>query len=100
MAEKMAALEQQKSHNLKRARGLPSDTATDETSLVTQESSASADAPQHNERVNTDSDVQMRQQFANQISALQEKNKTLRNSLNEALLQLDAFKRQGMTGGA
>lgn len=105
MAEKMAALEQQKAENLKRVRGVPEETppgnASSRVGSSSAPTSARVEAPAETARAAAESDVQARQRYASQISALQEKNKTLRNSLNEALAQLDESKRRpGQGAGA
>lgn len=102
MAEKMAALEQQKAENLKRARGVSQDAPIEGVSPGGNESAASIEAraeePSETLRGTSEGDTQVRQRYASQISALQEKNKALRNSLNEALTQLDGLKRHQSPG--
>lgn len=102
MAEKMAGLEQQKAENLKRARGVSQDAPIEGVSSGENESAAPVDVrtegPSETLRGTSEGDTQVRQRYASQISALQEKNKALRNSLNEALTQLDGLKRHQSPG--
>jgi len=102
MAEKTAAIEQQKAENLKRARGVSADVSSEDVSSGGNESNASVEAraevPSEISLAVAESDKQVRQRYASQISALQEKNKALRNSLNEALTQLDGLKRHQSPG--
>jgi chromosome segregation ATPase len=95
LAERMATLEQRRAENRNRIRNNSQETAPDDVALG---SATTVDSLQQRlrtpDRPDVESDAQVRQRFANQISALQEKNKTLRASLNETLAQLEQIRRQ------
>jgi hypothetical protein len=98
LAERMAALEQQRGENLKRVRGSSQETTTEDVASGAEEPIIPVASTQQTlrstDRPGSETDAQVRQRFANQINALQEKNKTLRNSLNEVLGQLEQARRQ------
>jgi hypothetical protein len=108
MAEKMAALEQQKADNQRRVRGNTADQSLpDPRPEDVSPAHAVSDAPAQPEpdaavlaRLQQEADAQAGRRFAQQISALQEKNKTLRLSLNEAIAENERLKRTntGLTG--
>jgi chromosome segregation ATPase len=101
MAEKLAALAHQKAENQKRVQR-ESEGATGEDAVLTSRAAmAVVPNPQTADQVRAQIETQVRQRFGNRISALQEKNKTLRTSLNEALAQIEELKRQqASTAGA
>jgi hypothetical protein len=101
MAEKLAALEQQKTDNQRRMRAESPDApspepGTDAPSVTASplpgvaHSELDRNAPAQSQR---DADARSGQRFAQQISALQEKNKALRLSLNEAVAENEQLKR-------
>jgi hypothetical protein len=94
----MATLEQRRAENRNRIRNNFQETAPEDVAPGSAISATTADSLQQRlrtpDRPDVESDAQVRQRFANQISALQEKNKTLRASLNETLAQLEQVKRQ------
>jgi hypothetical protein len=94
MAEKLAALEHQKEKNQKqveRESGRPTEEGAAATSSVVLPNAPESQAADH---ARAQLEQQMQQRFTHQISALQEKNKTLRTSLNEALAQIEDLKRR------
>ena len=98
LAEKMAALERQKAENRRRIRSESQGTVPEDLAraadATADSSGALRESPAVEVQVRQEAEVQTRQRFAHQISALQEKNKTLRNSLNEALAQIEKLRRQ------
>jgi hypothetical protein len=100
MAEKMAALEQQASLNQRRIRA----ESADETLEQQNAAAATNVQAQQADSARQDADSQVRttlqreaeeragKRFAQQISALQEKNKTLRLSLNQAIAENEQLK--------
>jgi hypothetical protein len=102
LAERMAAIEQQKIDNQKRVRG--ESTATTEMDDLDGDSpSASVGAtqavhpdidPQFLALLRREAEVQTGQRLAHQISALNEKNKTLRASLNKSVTEIERLKRE------
>lgn len=102
LAEKMAAIERQKTDNQKRVRGEPPSTTV--TDGINEDSpSESADTaqaahpdidPQFLAQLRREAEVQTGQRLAHQISALNEKNKTLRASLNESVAEIERLKRE------
>jgi hypothetical protein len=101
MAEKLAALEQQKAENQRRVRtSAPDQSFPDSNSENVSPAHPVDDSPRQPEpdaeesaRLQREADAQAGRRFAQQISALQEKNKTLRLSLNEAIAENDRLKR-------
>jgi hypothetical protein len=102
LAEKVASIEQQKTDNQKRVRSEPP-----ATSLMNglnrdppSESVGAAPAahpdidPQVLTQLRREAAVQTGQRLAHQISALNEKNKTLRASLNESVVEIERLKRE------
>ena len=102
LAEKMAAIEQQKTDNLRRVRGeSPATSAMDSLNGdAPAESVGAAPAahtdidPQFLAQLRREAEVQTGQRLAHQISALNEKNKTLRASLNESVAEIERLKRE------
>jgi hypothetical protein len=102
LAEKMAAIEQQKIDNLKRVRGespatsvmnnLNSDLPAGKVGAA-QAAHPDID-PQFLAQLRRDAEVQTGQRLAHQISALNEKNKTLRASLNESVAEIERLRRE------
>jgi hypothetical protein len=102
LAEKMAAIEQQKIDNQKRVRGeSPATTAIgrvggdcrSDTAGECQAAHEDID-PQSLAQLRREAEAQIGQRFAHQISALNEKNKTLRASLNESVAEIERLKRE------
>ena len=102
LAEKMAATDQQKTENQKRVRreakeSIPEDFGGGRVTETEASSDRSAPPEVGAEfllQQRRDADAQAGRRFAQQISALQEKNKTLRTSLNEALTENERLKRE------
>ncbi len=102
MAEKMAALDQQKSDTQKRVRGgSSSESASEEISpemLAAGSDEMSSPNPQLDPQLlpqlQQAAVAQAQQRFAHQISALNEKNKALRMSMNELITENDRLKQQ------
>ena len=101
MAEKLATLEQQKAENQRRMRTEGADASLTEPSTETRTVAPSTQADVAHPDVDAsgqtrsqrDADARAGQRFAQQISALQEKNKALRLSLNEAVAENEQLKR-------
>jgi hypothetical protein len=102
LAEKMAALEQQRTDNQKRVRGeppatsemdSPNDDSPSESASTTRAANGDID-PQFPAQLRREAEVQAGQRLAHQISALNEKNKTLRASLNESVAEIERLKRE------
>jgi hypothetical protein len=101
MAEKMAALEQQRAENQRRVRAngpdqAPPDMSPEDVSAPHSVSDSPAQPEADAElrvRLQRDADAQAGRRFAQQISALQDKNKTLRLSLNETIAENERLKR-------
>jgi hypothetical protein len=98
IAEKMAALDRQKAENQRRIRTESQETVPEDLArgagATADSSGALPESTAVEVEVRQESEVQTRQRFAHQISALQEKNKTLRTSLNEAVAQIEKLRRQ------
>jgi regulator of replication initiation timing len=102
LAERMAATDQQKTENQKRVRrdakeSVPEDFGGGGSTEAEARSDRSAPPEVGAELLlqqRRDADAQAGRRFAQQISALQEKNKTLRTSLNEALTDNERLKRE------
>jgi|GEM_PF-5363619 len=102
MAEKMAAHEQQKAGNLKRVRTEPvsaieTDGTTEEPPTLNAELNPVSHAgldPQLLAHLRQEAEAQARQRLAHQISALNEKNKSLRISMNEVIRENETLRRQ------
>lgn len=105
MAEKMASLEQQKSNTQKLVRG----EATSESEVEEQQTDASAVNPvpgatafqqldpQLLAQLRQSTETAVQQRFARQVAALNEKNKTLRISMNELIAENERLKQQCAT---
>lgn len=102
LAEKMAAIEQQKIDNQRRVRGESSATTTMDRLGGESRSGNTGEFqgphpdidPQFLAQLRRDAEAQIGQRLAHQISALNEKNKTLRASLNESVAEIEQFKRE------
>jgi hypothetical protein len=102
LAEKMAAIEQQKTDNQKRVRSeSPATSVMDggggdsPSEGVGAAQAAHPDIdPQFLAQLRREAEVQTGQRLAHQISALNEKNKTLRASLNESVVEIERLKRE------
>jgi hypothetical protein len=104
LAEKMAAIEQQKTDNQKRVRESPATTVMDSLNGDSRAESAGAAPaahpdidPQFLAQLRREAEAQTSQRLAHQISALNEKNKTLRASLNESVAEIERLKREQAT---
>jgi hypothetical protein len=102
LAEKMAAAERQKTDNRKRVRGEPpsstvmggiTDDSPSESADTVQAAHPDIDS-QFLAQLRREAEVQTGQRLAHQISALNEKNKTLRASLNESVAEIERLKRE------
>jgi uncharacterized protein YlxW (UPF0749 family) len=98
LAEKLASLERQKAENQRRIRSESQETVPDDLArgagTSAEPSGALPETTAVEVQVRQVAEVQARQRLAHQISALQEKNKTLRTSLNEAVAQIEKLRRQ------
>lgn len=99
LAEKMAASSQQQSENRQRVRQESRVKEGElrnapETAMNKDTSAPLETVPQFHLQQTSDADAQAARRVAHQITALQEKNKTLRTSLNEVLAENEQLKRE------
>ncbi len=94
LAEKLAALEHHRTENQRRVQRESEGATEEDAHAISGEPGTDVSIPRASDQARDRIETQVRQRFANQISALQEKNKSLRTSLNDALTRIEALKRQ------